>query len=401
MISVDMKKYAILYVDDEEQSLKYFPLLCKEFRCLTAKSVAEAREIIATHGDTIGVVITDQRMPGESGVDLLTWLSVSKPHVVRILTTAFTDIDSAISSVNSGEIYRYVVKPWNPRELVGILMHALDYHVAKRERDNLLKEKLSTLQRLVMMDRVRSFAVLAAGLSPRLQNTLPALKAYLDQTPEQVMSVDASTSFLATDPYAHVQHESRQLVPLAESISRHTFSQSQGFHKQRLFDVLAPALAVAREHGSAATNIRLSAELSMVTSDGDLLAKLFVHLVTLALLPDPQLASMKIISEAADSIEGRPAITITVRSGGQEWTSAQHASLYSALGVNPGTALRDGRLLSALFLAHHHGGFLSVHAQAPRGPGFSVTLPLDPLGLPAQTVASEWLDEVLTFQREC
>jgi K+-sensing histidine kinase KdpD len=191
------------------------------------------------------------------------------------------------------------------------------------------------------------------------------------------------------------------LVPLAESISRHTFSQSQGFHKQRLFDVLAPALAVAREHGSAATNIRLSAELSMVTSDGDLLAKLFVHLVTLALLPDPQLASMKIISEAADSIEGRPAITITVRSGGQEWTSAQHASLYSALGVNPGTALRDGRLLSALFLAHHHGGFLSVHAQAPRGPGFSVTLPLDPLGLPAQTVASEWLDEVLTFQREC
>ena len=83
--SYDYKKYAVLYVDDESQSLKYFPKLFGDsFRCLTAESVAKAREVLAKEGDTIGVVISYQRMPGETGGARLSWLPwVGPPWVGR------------------------------------------------------------------------------------------------------------------------------------------------------------------------------------------------------------------------------------------------------------------------------------------------------------------------------
>ena len=64
-------KYAVLYVDDEEQALKYFRKGLKDFQVLIAPNVAQATEILAREGGRIGVVITDQRMPGQSGTELL------------------------------------------------------------------------------------------------------------------------------------------------------------------------------------------------------------------------------------------------------------------------------------------------------------------------------------------
>src|ERR1700722_2201945 len=121
----DYKKFALLYVDDEEQSLKYFhKSYDKDFRVLTAPGVAEARAILDREGDSVGVVMTDQRMPGKTGVDLLGHLREVRPGIVRILTTAYSDIESAIDAVNSGAIYKYVVKPWNLRDLRGTLLRA-------------------------------------------------------------------------------------------------------------------------------------------------------------------------------------------------------------------------------------------------------------------------------------
>ena len=106
--------YAILFVDDEEKTRKYFDrAFAREYRVLTAPSVAQARELLEKHGNEIGVLISDQRMPEEKGVVLLRHAREHYPHIVRILTTAYSDLDDAIESVNSGEILRYITKPWD------------------------------------------------------------------------------------------------------------------------------------------------------------------------------------------------------------------------------------------------------------------------------------------------
>src|SRR5437764_11226834 len=123
----DYKKYAVLYVDDEEQALKYFrKMLDKEFQILTAPGVPQAMEIMNAQAANVGVVITDQRMPGQLGVELLTQVRQKWPNIMRVLITAFSDIESAIAAVNAGSIFKYLTKPADFQTLRETLKAALD-----------------------------------------------------------------------------------------------------------------------------------------------------------------------------------------------------------------------------------------------------------------------------------
>lgn len=134
----DLKTYAVLYVDDEQQAGKYFRKgLEADFRVLTAVNVSEAMAILEREGSTIGVVITDQRMPGQAGVDLLAKVRERWPAIVRILITAFSDLDSAVAAVNVGSVFKYITKPANFLLLRQTLTEALTLHRQTIERDAL------------------------------------------------------------------------------------------------------------------------------------------------------------------------------------------------------------------------------------------------------------------------
>src|SRR3954465_490869 len=185
--SYDYKKYAVLYVDDEEKSLKYFALAFGEhFRVLTAANAQDGLKLIEQHGEDIGVLMTDQRMPGEKGVWLLEKSRALHPRTIRILATAYSDMDAAIAAVNSGAIYKYVTKPWDPSQLDETLRHALEFFMVQRERDQLLREKMSVLHNMMIADRIVSLGLLAAGLSHHIRNSLVAVKTFLDLAPSKM-----------------------------------------------------------------------------------------------------------------------------------------------------------------------------------------------------------------------
>lgn len=159
-------RYAVLFVDDEEKARKYFRMaFARDFRVLTAESVNEALAILEREGDDIAVVITDQRMPGQQGVDLLRRVRSDWPGVVRMLTTAYSDLDDAIAAVNRGEILRYITKPWDLEQLRAELHHGLEFYQLRRERDLLVQEKLSVRERASHADRLRALLALSAGLA--------------------------------------------------------------------------------------------------------------------------------------------------------------------------------------------------------------------------------------------
>ena len=125
-------------------------------------------------------------MPNQVGTELLGRVRRAHPQIVRILTTAYADLEATIEAVNSGAIFKYVVKPWDIRELRVTLLRAMEYFMLRRERDLLLREKLSTLEQLLIADRVRSLAILAQGLSSQIRNTMTALLAYVSLAKEQL-----------------------------------------------------------------------------------------------------------------------------------------------------------------------------------------------------------------------
>lgn len=186
----NLPQYAVLFVDDEAEAREALAeALAGQMWLLTADSVNGALAVLEQYGDVIGVLLTDQRMPGCDGVDLLSLMRAQWPDIVRILTTAYSDYDDAIAAVNQGEILRYIHKPWNIKALRMELAHAMELYVLRREREQLLAEKLSVWQRMLEAGRARDLLVLASGI-PWLRNAVPAASALVLQLHGVTRSID-------------------------------------------------------------------------------------------------------------------------------------------------------------------------------------------------------------------
>src|SRR5580765_998204 len=180
----DYKKFAILYVDDEEKSLKYFArAFADQFWIFTAANAQDGLKVLEEHKDEIGLLMTDQRMPGEKGVWLLERARQMRPQIIRILATAYSDVEAAIAAVNTGAIYKYITKPWDPPELETTLKRGLEFFMVQRERDDLLREKMSVLYNMMVADRIVSLGLLVTGLAHHSRNSLQAVRTFVDHPP--------------------------------------------------------------------------------------------------------------------------------------------------------------------------------------------------------------------------
>lgn len=157
----------ILYVDDEAMALKYFERLVSPLApVITATSVEEGREMLRLHGHEIGVLVSDQRMPGERGNELLRFARDHYPGIVRMLTTAYSELGEAIEAINAGEIYRYINKPWALDSLRTDLKNALELAELRRERDGLMREKMLAHQGQLLGNRLAQLLGVLATLRP-------------------------------------------------------------------------------------------------------------------------------------------------------------------------------------------------------------------------------------------
>jgi len=135
-MALDVKRYPILVVDDEQDNLDAFRFnFRKTFDILTATSGAEALAILAEKD--VAVVVTDQRMPKMTGVELLREVRAKTPETVGIILTAFTDVDVLIEAINLGQVYRYITKPWDAKEVRGVLQYAIERYALQAENKRL------------------------------------------------------------------------------------------------------------------------------------------------------------------------------------------------------------------------------------------------------------------------
>jgi signal transduction histidine kinase/FixJ family two-component response regulator len=143
---LDQRAFPILYVDDEPDNLRVFELTFRrDFSVLTATSADEGMEIL--NANPVAVVLSDQRMPGVTGVEFLSRVRDLDPDTLRILVTAYGDAEILGDAINDGSIYRYIPKPWEPEDMRITLRRAIEVYALERERTALLQE-LSTINRL-------------------------------------------------------------------------------------------------------------------------------------------------------------------------------------------------------------------------------------------------------------
>lgn len=132
-------KIRILYVDDEENNLQAFKATFRRnYEIYLALSAREAREILQNHD--VQIIITDQRMPDETGVDFLASIIPSNPDPIRILLTGYTDIQAVIDAINKGQVYHYLTKPWEEEYMKNVISNAFEVYSLRRENKQLTED---------------------------------------------------------------------------------------------------------------------------------------------------------------------------------------------------------------------------------------------------------------------
>jgi YesN/AraC family two-component response regulator len=119
--------YKIMIVDDEPANLRTLERLFRtDYQVVTAASGAEALLLLAQHD--VALMISDQRMPGMTGIELMVKTVTIRPQMVKILLTGYTDVGALIEALNSGLVYRYLTKPWNNSDLRSTVSRALEHY---------------------------------------------------------------------------------------------------------------------------------------------------------------------------------------------------------------------------------------------------------------------------------
>ncbi|MBT8492365.1 MAG: sigma-54 dependent transcriptional regulator [Deltaproteobacteria bacterium] len=138
-MALELKDFPVLIVDDEQDNIDAFRFNFKRsLTILSANSGPEALELL--EDNDVAVIVTDQRMPKMTGVELLQAAQDKRPDAVGIILTAFTEVDVLIEAINLGHIYRYITKPWDAKEVRGVLTQAIERFHLVRENSRMREQ---------------------------------------------------------------------------------------------------------------------------------------------------------------------------------------------------------------------------------------------------------------------
>jgi signal transduction histidine kinase len=247
-------KPCLLVVDDEPdqvQSVK--DLLRYEYRVLGATRASEALRI--ADREEIQVVMSDQRMPEMTGVQFLADMRCKHPEMVRLLFTAYSDLDAVTDAINEGNVYRYVTKPYDPDELKTVLKQAVEHFKLQEERDRLLREvqqknyllesanrelfEANEVKRAfikVASHELRTPLTMVVGLAEMARSSAidPAMRAWLDKICNASQRlrhrVDQMTTLLQAERFQRPQHREKISV---EDLCRRAADEVATFIAQR------------------------------------------------------------------------------------------------------------------------------------------------------------------------
>jgi len=181
------KEYNILYVDDEVDNLTAFTaLLRRYYHITTAQSGEEALELLTQK--EFALVISDQRMPKMTGVELFEEIKNLYPDTIRIILTGYSEMSAIIDAINKGQVYHYITKPWVIEELKVILDNALETYGLKVDNKALNTEKDQLLLQTAKMEKdqiMAQFEILKSQINPHfLFNSMNILSSLIPKSPK-------------------------------------------------------------------------------------------------------------------------------------------------------------------------------------------------------------------------
>jgi len=248
-------KHTLLFIDDETDNLDALErVFRKKYNILKSDSGPKALTLLKDHPD-ISVIISDQRMPDMTGVEFFAKSMKTHPHAIRILLTGYTDLDSVIAAINSGQVYRYITKPWDTRDL----QITVDQAVEKFELESELKVKNVALEKalaeLKTLDQAKSqFMIL---INHELKTPLTSLLSFLELLMQEDLGSDQKKYCEKINKSAERLNEIIiDSLELVSSELEQTKIQKNKIHDQKIIDLVLKKVAPVVDAKKASFNVQ-------------------------------------------------------------------------------------------------------------------------------------------------
>jgi response regulator RpfG family c-di-GMP phosphodiesterase len=142
----------VLYIDDETNNIISFKAAFRRtFNVFTAESAEEGRKILDT--ENIHVILSDQRMPKETGIEFFQSILTTHPEPMRVLITGYTDINAVIDAINVGQVYKYLTKPWIEQEVKTAILNSYEVFELRRQNKELTQKLIEANEKLEFLAR--------------------------------------------------------------------------------------------------------------------------------------------------------------------------------------------------------------------------------------------------------
>lgn len=263
----EKSKLRLMVVDDESDNLDLlYRTFRRDFEVFKAASAMEALQILDRAGE-MSIIISDQRMPKMSGIEFLSRTVEAFPDTIRIVLTGYTDVEDLVSAINTGKVFKYITKPWNPDELRSVVQQAAETY-------QVLKHRTIELRRALRRESLFNVVTTAIRESLDYRSMLQTIASAIGQTfgadiciLRPVEIVNGTTHRLLPEAFSY------SLLPTVEALVS-IGSPSAGSASVELID--APCLTEAEALRSVLQNRQT--QLSQCSGDHPPRAQLLVPL---------------------------------------------------------------------------------------------------------------------------
>jgi two-component system, probable response regulator PhcQ len=320
------------------------------------------------------------------------------------LATAFADMDAAIAAVNAGAIYKYITKPWDPPSLEHTLKRGLEFFLVQRERDDLLREKMSVIHNMMIADRIVSLGLLAAGLSHHIRNSLVAVKTFLDLAPMKMEEEKLDMEGLRNPDFwreyhQNVQSQIERINNLLKDLWAASDSKSKHFGDVVVLRDIIASIIKRMESALAAKQIyvvnEISESLPAMNVDLAKFERLFELLLKDEIASLPAGSVVKFHAKPFDDL-GKPGMEIQMSDNGPGLPQEALRVIFDPFVVRSDTPAEYGiHLMACYFIVFHHGGKIEAQSEEGKGTTFTLRLPIHPERAPALPGGQDFMQKAL------
>lgn len=385
MVDLINDRPGVLFVDDEENALKVFRrAFARDFQVFTASSVDTGLEVLEQEAHKISVVITDQRMPLRSGIAMLSEVRRRYPEKIRLLTTAYTQVDTLVDAINEGAVYSFISKPWDLNNLRKEILSAIKSYSTANEQRSLLTGRIEELKQAVLDEKIMEIGNVAVNLSHYVDNALCPIELLISKIENDL--VEESNALAKAEDRStyldflkririHIRSTSSQISRLHQANSH---LNPATFTEIDLSDIYQQAMSSNKVlmHGK---NIRIDllsgSEKCHIWGDRERLVDLFNFLLAeeVVSLPESSCASIGI-----SSVPGQNSVRITLEDRGPVPEDVSPSHLLYPFNVRSGDPRQMGVfLICAYFIVRSHGGSMKTTLREGGGVRFSFDLPIN------------------------